>query len=121
MLQFRETLAKLAIHHSRRLRGANSMRKSYWTYIMASRRNGTLYIGVTNDIVRRAWEHREGLVPGFTCKYGVKLLVHYENFEDVHAAIHRETRLKKWKRRWKIGLIEENNPEWRDLYEDVCR
>lgn len=95
--------------------------KQYWTYIMASRRNGTLYVGVTNNIVRRAWEHREGLAAGFTKKYKVKFLVHYELFENVNAAIHREDRLKKWKRKWKVGLIEENNPEWRDLYEDVCR
>ena len=92
------------------------MSKTYFVYIMASGRNGTLYIGVTNDIGRRAWEHREGLVEGFTKRYGVKLLVWYEAFEDVHAAIHRETLLKKWKRSWKIELIEKTNSEWRDLY-----
>lgn len=84
---------------------------------MASRPRGTLYIGVTNDIVRRAWEHREGIIPGFTRTYGIKMLVHYEQYQDIRVAIHREKRLKKWKRRWKIGLIEETNPEWRDLYE----
>jgi putative endonuclease len=84
---------------------------------MASQKNGTLYIGVTNDIVRRAWEHREGLVPGFTKKYGVKRLVHVEAFDDINFAIWRETRLKKWKRRWKVGLIEERNPTWADLYD----
>ena len=96
-----------------------NMPKRFWIYIMASRRNGTLYIGVTNDIARRAWEHREGLVAGFTRKYRVKMLVHYELFEDISAAIHRETRLKKWKRRWKLELIEKTNPEWHDLYEAI--
>ena len=86
---------------------------------MASKRNGTLYIGVTNDIARRAWEYREGLVAGFTRTYGVKMLVHYEFFEGISAAIQRETRLKKWKRRWKLELIEKTNPEWRDLYETI--
>lgn len=95
------------------------LNRFYWVYIMASRRNGTLYIGVTNDIARRAWQHREGRVPGFTRKYGVKLLVHYEPFENISAAIHREDRLKKWKRRWKLELIEKSNPEWRDLYEEL--
>jgi putative endonuclease len=91
----------------------------YYVYIMASARNGTLYIGVTNDIARRAWQHREGLVPGFTEQYGVKILVHIEAFEDVREAIARETRLKKWKRAWKINLIEQDNPDWLDLYESL--
>jgi putative endonuclease len=92
------------------------MSKQYFVYILASRRNGTLYVGVTNELGRRVWEHREGLVKGFTKKYGVKLLMHCEAFEDVNAAIHRETRLKKWKRQWKIDLIQKDNPEWLDLY-----
>jgi putative endonuclease len=95
------------------------MSKSYYVYICASRRNGTLYVGMTNDICRRVWEHREGLVPGFTKKYGVKMLVHYEEFSDVGFAIHRETRLKKWKRQWNIDLIQTHNLEWRDLYETL--
>jgi len=95
------------------------MSKTYFVYIMASRRNGTLYIGVTNDLLRRVWEHREGIVPGFTKKYGVKMFVHFEMFGEITLAIRRETRLKKWKRSWKIGLIEETNPEWRDLYQDI--
>ena len=95
------------------------MSKTYYVYIMASARNGTLYIGVTNDIGRRAWEHRDGRVDGFTKKYGVKMLVWFETFEDVEAAIHRETLLKKWKRRWKIELIEKTNPDWRDLIETL--
>jgi len=97
------------------------MRRLYWTHIMASRRNGTLYVGVTNDLVRRVWEHREGTAPGFTQKYGVKTLVHYEPFGEVGDAIHREKRLKSWKRRWKLELIEETNPQWRDRYEEVIR
>ena|SRR5215831_9973494 len=95
------------------------MRKFYYVYILASAKNGTLYIGVTNYLIRRVYEHREGLVDGFTKTYGVKLLVHYEIFDDIGVAIHRETRLKKWKRRWKIGLIEETNPQWRDLFADL--
>ena len=95
------------------------MSNTYRVYICASRRNGTIYVGMTNDICRRAWEHREGLVPGFTKKYGVKLLVHYEEFSDVGFAIQRETRLEKWKRQWKIDLIQMHNPEWRDLYETL--
>ena len=91
------------------------MAKTYFVYMMASGRNGTLYIGVTNDIGRRAWEHHEGLLKGFTQKYGVKLLVWYEAHQDIHGAIRRETLLKKWKRRWKLELIEKTNPEWRDL------
>ena len=91
------------------------MQKYYYVYIMASARNGTLYIGVTGDIARRVWEHREGMVEGFTKKYKVKTLVWYEAIEDVTAAIHRETLMKKWKRRWKIELIEKTNPEWKDL------
>jgi putative endonuclease len=91
----------------------------YYVYILSSKRNGTLYIGVTNDLVRRVWEHREGLVEGFTKTYGVKRLVHYETFDDINAAIHRETRLKKWKRQWKIDLIQSRNIPWDDLYETV--
>jgi putative endonuclease len=100
-----------AIH----LRCAPCMRQ-YYVYIMASRKNGTLYIGVTSDIARRAFEHREGVLRGFTKKYGVKLLVHIEPFDDVRTAIQREKNLKKWPRAWKIALIEETNPDWRDLY-----
>ena len=95
------------------------MSKSYYVYILASEKNGTLYIGVTNDLARRVWEHREGLVPGFTTKYGVKLLLYFEEFGDIGFALDRETRLKKWKRRWKTELIEKGNPEWPDLYPDL--
>ncbi len=86
---------------------------------MASARNGTLYIGMTGEIGRRAWEHREGMVDGFTKKYDVKMLVWYGVHEGVHDAIRRETLLKKWTRRWKLELIEKTNPEWRDLHETL--
>jgi len=97
----------------------SAVSKAYYVYLLASRRNGTLYIGVTNDLSRRAWEHREGMVPGFTKKYGVKLLVYYEAFGNIDAAIHRETRLKKYKREWKLNLIEQGNLGWRDLFGDL--
>ena len=88
----------------------------YFVYIMANGLRGTLYIGATNDLVRRAYEHREGLINGFSKRYGVKSLVHFELFDDVEAAIRREKRLKHWNRQWKIDLIERLNPEWDDLY-----
>jgi putative endonuclease len=88
-------------------------------YILASKRNGTLYIGITNDLGRRVWEHREGLVDGFTKKYEVKRLVYFEIFESVESALHRETRLKKYKREWKINLIQSRNVDWDDLYETL--
>ena len=91
----------------------------YYVYILASRRNGTLYIGVTNGLVRRVHEHREGLVPGFTDRHAVKRLVHFEQTENVAAAIQREKNLKHWPRAWKIALIEKGNPEWRDLWDDI--
>ena len=95
------------------------MSRTYFTYIMASKRNGTLYVGVTNDLPKRAMEHREGLVDGFTKRYGVKMLVHFEVFGDIDLAIRREKRLKKYKREWKINLIQERNVEWRDLAEEL--
>lgn len=92
----------------------------YYVYILASARNGTLYIGVTNDIVRRVYEHREGLVEGFTRQYAVKQLVHFEEYGDVQLAIQRGKRLKKWKRDWKLRLIEKSNPDWVDLYSSIA-
>jgi putative endonuclease len=89
----------------------------YYVYILASRRNGTLYVGVTNDVLRRSWEHKNDLVAGFTKKYGVHILVWYELHEDIHIAIAREKRLKRWNRAWKIRLIEEGNSGWNDLYD----
>jgi putative endonuclease len=93
---------------------------AYYVYILASQKRGTLYIGVTNDLVRRAHEHRTGAVEGFTEKYGVHVLVYFEQTENIEAAIQREKRLKKWTREWKIKLIEETNPNWDDLYEGIC-
>ncbi|MAF13531.1 MAG: excinuclease ABC subunit C [Parcubacteria group bacterium] len=89
---------------------------TYYVYILASKRNGTLYVGVTNDLARRAYEHRAGLIKGFTKKYGVKVLVYFEEFDDIGFAIQRERNLKKWKRDWKLNLIESSNPDWEDLY-----
>jgi putative endonuclease len=87
-------------------------------YILASKRNGTLYIGVTSDLVRRAWEHRVGELEGFTKQYGVYRLVHAEFHESMVDAIVREKRMKHWRRAWKIELIERDNPDWRDLYDE---
>lgn len=85
-------------------------------YLLASQRNGTLYVGVTSNLVRRIWQHKEGLAEGFTRKYGVKLLVWYEQHETMVSAITREKAIKEWQRTWKIALIEKSNPEWNDLY-----
>jgi putative endonuclease len=90
-------------------------------YIMASRRNGTLYIGVTSDLARRVWQHREDLLEGFTKQYGVHMLVYYEMHSEMESAIVREKQLKKWDRAWKLRLIEERNPMWRDLWEEIAR
>ncbi len=87
-------------------------------YIMASRRNGTLYLGVTANLPRRAYEHREGLIDGFSKKYGCKILVWYDQHQELTAAIAREKDIKKWRRAWKFALIEKSNPQWRDLYDD---
>ena len=88
-------------------------------YILASQRNGTLYIGVTSDLVQRIWQHKNDVVEGFTKKYGVHLLVYYELHDDMENAILREKRLKKWNRDWKLRLIEEKNPDWNDLYPSI--
>lgn len=88
-------------------------------YILASRRNGTLYIGVTSDLVRRIWEHRNNMVEGFTKRYGVHQLVWYELHDNMEAAIQREKRLKDWKRAWKLELVETTNPGWQDLYQTL--
>jgi putative endonuclease len=92
---------------------------NYFVYILASKRNGTLYIGVTNDLVRRIYEHKKGLIEGFTKRYDVKILVYYEIHSEIKNAIKREKQLKKWLRRWKIELIEKMNPGWEDLYDDL--
>jgi putative endonuclease len=92
---------------------------SYFVYIMASKRIGTLYVGMTNDLIKRVFQHKNDLAGGFTKQYGVHMLVYYEQTEDVMSAIRREKQLKKWKREWKIRLIEETNPAWKDLYDNL--
>ena len=92
---------------------------SYFVYNVANKRNGTLYIGYTNDLSRRIFEHESGAVPGFSKRYGTKRLVYYETHEDARLAQQRERSLKKWNRKWKLDLIEKDNPQWRDLYEDL--
>ena len=87
----------------------------YYVYIMASQRNGTLYVGMTSDLVKRVYEHRNGVVPGFTKRYGVKNLVYFEETSDPRVAAQRERNLKRWNRAWKVALIEEHNPDWQDL------
>jgi len=94
--------------------------KLYAVYMLASRRNGTLYIGVTNDLGRRVFEHQQGMAPGFTKKYGVHILVWYEEYQDINDAIAREKQLKGWNRAWKLRLIEEHNSGWNDLSEKLC-
>ena len=95
------------------------VQKYYYVYILASSQNGTLYIGVTNDLSRRVYEHKHHIIPGFTDKYNVDRLVYYERFDDIRDAIRHEKRLKEWKRNWKKDLIEKYNPDWRDLYSDL--
>ena len=93
---------------------------SYFVYILASQRNGTLYTGMTSDLVRRIGEHKTSATEGFTKDYGVHILVYYEVHNDVTEAIKREKRLKRWERRWKLELIEKANPQWCDLYAEIC-
>ena len=96
------------------------MAKSYYVYMLSSCRYGTIYIGgITSDLIKRTWEHKEGFVEGFTKDYAVKNLVWYEQHESAHSAITREKQIKKWNRAWKIGLIQESNSHWPDLYCDV--
>jgi len=90
-------------------------------YIMASRRNGTLYIGVTSDLIKRVWQHREDQIDGFTKKYRVKMLVWYEQHETIESAIHKEKAMKKWLRKWKVSAIEERNPNWIDLWDEIVK
>ena len=87
-----------------------------FVYIMANRRNGTIYIGVTSDLAKRVWEHRNELIPGFTKRFGCKLLVWYQAYDDLQEARRREVQMKEWKRAWKVRLIEEKNLEWEDIY-----
>lgn len=93
--------------------------KHYYVYILANRRNGTLYIGVTSDLIKRTYQHKKVLIAGFTKKYQVHDLVHYEQFNNANEAIAREKQLKNWHRKWKIELIEKSNPDWKDLYAEI--
>ena len=92
------------------------MNHNYYVYILTRERNSVFYVGVTNDLIRRVYEHKEGLVEGFTKKYNIKILVYFEHFENIEDAIAREKVIKKWKRRYKMNAIESLNPEWKDLY-----
>ena len=93
---------------------------AFWVYILASKPGGTLYVGVTNDLIRRTYEHRNGMVAGFTRHYGVKSLVYFEQHDTAQAAIQREKNIKHWPREWKIDLIVAANVEWRDLYDEIA-
>jgi len=95
------------------------MMGQYFVYILASKKNGTLYIGVTSNLLKRVYEHKNNLVEGFTQKYNVHKLVYYEIYQNIHDAITREKRIKKWKRQWKIELIEQSNPNWEDLFDSL--
>ena len=90
-----------------------------YVYILANKYHGTLYVGVTSNLIKRVWEHKESVVPGFTKRYGIKTLVYYEVHEEIEHAIHREKRMKKWSRAMKIRLIEKDNPNWTDLYDTL--
>jgi putative endonuclease len=93
--------------------------KGGYVYIMSNRRDGALYIGVTSDLSRRAFEHRQGVVDGFTKRYGLKRLIYYERYEDIRDALQREKNLKHWPRAWKLALVHDLNPDWDDLYEQL--
>lgn len=93
--------------------------KQYYVYIICNKRNGTLYTGITSNLIKRIWQHKNGLVEGFSKRYSIKLLVYFEAHNDVEEAIFREKRIKKWNRKWKLNLIEKNNPNWDDLYQSL--
>lgn len=95
--------------------------KQYYIYILANKENGTLYIGITSNLIKRIWEHKSKAVKGFTSKYAVDKLVYYEIYHEVEQAIMREKKLKQWPRKWKLNLINQNNPYWHDLYEEVIK
>ena len=97
------------------------MKENFYVYILSSQRRGTLYIGVTSNLIKRVYEHKNGVIDGFTKKYGVHQLVYYEIAKDSKTALSRERQLKKWNRLWKIRLIEEHNPEWDDLYDSLTK
>lgn len=95
--------------------------KKFYVYILATKANGTFYVGMTSDLVKRIWEHKNEITGGFTTEHGIKTLVYYEIFDDAENAIRREKRLKKWPRLWKMRVIEKMNPEWKDLYETITQ
>ncbi|NVM23598.1 MAG: GIY-YIG nuclease family protein [Desulfobacterales bacterium] len=95
------------------------MDKQFYVYILASKPNGTLYVGVTSNLVQRVWQHKHNMVEGFSKKYSVKTLVYYEVHDNAESAITREKQIKKWRRAWKLRLIEEKNPQWNDLYNRI--
>ncbi|MGB4057108.1 MAG: GIY-YIG nuclease family protein [Alphaproteobacteria bacterium] len=97
------------------------METKFYVYIMAKGRNSTFYVGVTSNLKKRVWEHKDEVVDGFTQKHDIKNLIYYEVFDDPENAITREKRLKKWNRTWKMRVIEEMNPEWKDLYGEICK
>lgn len=102
------------------MRASGNMNKQYFVYILTKERNSTFYVGVTSDLAKRIWEHKNEVADGFTKKYHVKRLVYFETYTDPENAIRREKRLKKWPRAWKMKIIEGQNPDWRDLYETIC-
>ena len=95
------------------------MDKKYYVYILANKKNGTLYVGFTSNLIKRVWEHKNKVIEGFTARYGVDKLVYFEQFDDPYNAITREKRLKKYKREWKLVLIEKDNPHWHDLFQTL--
>ncbi|MDA1317349.1 MAG: GIY-YIG nuclease family protein [bacterium] len=97
------------------------MSQNYFIYILASKKNGTLYIGVTSNLIRRVWQHKEKIADGFTSQYNVSILVYYEMHSSIENAVIREKQLKAWKRKWKLDLIEQKNPLWIDLYPEIIR
>jgi putative endonuclease len=97
----------------------DSSMKGGWVYILTNRANGVLYVGVTNDLIRRVYEHRSGAVPGFTKRYGLKMLVYFEVHDDIRRAIQREHNMKHWSRTWKVRLILRENPQWHDLFPEL--
>jgi putative endonuclease len=107
------------LHCARETAHWYAMAKRYFVYILANEPKGVLYVGVTNDLARRTFEHKSKILPGFTSKYGVSRLVYYEEYSSILEARDRERALKHWRRAWKFKLIEELNPNWRDLYEDL--
>lgn len=96
------------------------MKEHFYVYILASKKNGTLYVGLTSNLQKRIFEHKNEVTGGFTTKYRVKTLVHFEIFDDFDNAVKREKAIKAWKRQWKLEIIEKNNPDWHDLYEEIC-